>query len=100
MPELGHLAFDKGVSQLLYGTIDDGLIVVSRLEYTLSKGIERGLRTVTGSSSQSNSEDWVAFAHSEMSAWTRIVEYKPYKLGLPLVVIGIVDGRRDAESSV
>ena len=98
--ELGHFAFDKGISESLYGVIDDGLVVVPRLEYALSKGVERGLRTVARSSSQFDSEDWVTFTHSEMGARTRIVEYKSYEFGLSLVVVGVVDGRRDAESSV
>ena len=49
--KLGYLAFDEGVSQLLYGAIDDGLVGMARLKYSLSEGVERGLRTIARSSS-------------------------------------------------
>ena len=38
--ELYHLAFDERVSQLLYRSINDGLIRVFRLENPLTKGVE------------------------------------------------------------
>ena len=45
--ELQHLSFDKGVSQLLYGLVDDGLVQLSIFENMLAKGVKGGLRTVT-----------------------------------------------------
>ena len=48
--ELRYLAFDEGVSQLLYCSIDDELVRVSHFEYSLLKGIEGGLRTIARSS--------------------------------------------------
>ena len=42
----------------------------------------------------------MAFPHGEMGSWADIVEYKSYIFGLALVVIGVVDGRGDTESSV
>ena len=47
--ELQDLALDEGISQLLYGSIDDGLVGLPILEDTLAKGVERGLRTVARS---------------------------------------------------
>ena len=49
MSELGYLAFDKRVPQLLYCAIDDGLVRVSCFEHTLLKGVEGGLSAVAGS---------------------------------------------------
>ena len=100
MPELRYLAFDEGVSQLLYGSIDDELVRVSRFEYALPKGVEGGLRTIARSSAQFDGEDGVAFAHSEVGTRTGVIKYKPYKLGFSFIVVGIANGCRDAESSV
>ena len=61
VPELRNFAFDEGISQLLYGSVDDGLVSVSRFEYALSKGIKRGLRAVARSGTQFDSEDGVTF---------------------------------------
>ena len=49
--ELYHLSFDEGVSQLLYCLIDDGLVGLPGLEDVLTKGMERGLHTITRSCS-------------------------------------------------
>ena len=100
MSELGHLTFNEGISQLLHGLIDDGLVDVSRLEYTLSERVERGLRPIARSSSQLDGKDGVTFTHSEVGTRTGVVEYESYKFGLPFVIVSVVDGRRDTEPSV
>ena len=98
--ELGYFAFNEGVSQLLYGSIDDELVGVSRFEYAWSKGIEGGLRTIARSSTQSDGEDRVTLSHSEVGTRAGVVQYEPYKFGLSFVVIGVANGRRDAKSPV
>ena len=47
--KLQHLALDKGIPQLLYGSINDELVGLSRLEDALSKRVEWGLCAVAGS---------------------------------------------------
>ena len=100
MSELGHLAFNKRVSQLLYGTIDEGLVGVSHLEDPLSKRIEGGLRTVMRSSSQLDGEDGVTFSHGKVGSRTNIVDYESYEFGFPFVVVSVVDGCRDTEPPI
>ena len=93
VPKLRYLSFDKGISQLLYGSVDNRLIGVPRFEYALSKGIEGGLHTVARSSAQFDGENGVTFTHSEVGARTDVVEYESHKFCLPLIVVGVVDGR-------
>ena len=50
VPELQHFAFDEGISKLLYGAVDDGLIGLSGFEDALPERIEGRLRTVARSS--------------------------------------------------
>ena len=42
----------------------------------------------------------MSFTHGEMSPRTGVVEYESYILGLALVIVGVINRRRDAESSV
>jgi hypothetical protein len=42
----------------------------------------------------------VSFTHGEMSSGTSVVEYESHIFGLAFVIIGVVDGCRDTESSV
>ena len=98
--ELGYLAFDKGVPQLLYGLVNDELVGVSRFEYALSKGVEGGLRTVARLSAQLDGEYGVAFTHCEVSPRTGVVEYEPHKFSLSFIVVSVVNGCRDTEPSV
>ena len=42
----------------------------------------------------------MSFTHHEVGPRTCIVEYKPDVFGLPLVVVGVVDRRRDAEPPI
>ena len=98
--KLKHFTFDEGVSRLLYGSVDDGLIGLSGLEDTLSKGVEGGMHTVAGSCSQLDREHRVSLSHGKVSTWTSVVEDKPYIFGPALVVVGVVDGRHNAESPV
>ena len=98
--ELQHLAFDKGVPQLLYGSIDDELVRLSKLEDTLSKGIKRGLRTIVRPCTQFDREYWVSFTHGEVGARAGVVEYESYVLGFALVVVSVVNGHRDTKSPV
>ena len=98
--ELKNFAFDEGVPQLVHRSVNKELVGLSGLEDALSEGIEGGLRTITRSGPQLDCEHRVAFTHGEVGAWTGVVEYEPYIFGFTLVVVGIVDRRRDAESSV
>ena len=98
--ELQHLSFDEGVPQLLYGSVDDELVRLSELEDALSKGMKGGLRTLTRSCAQFNHEYWVSFTHGEVGARAGVVEYKAYVFGLALVVVSVINGRRDAKSSI
>jgi hypothetical protein len=100
MSELPHLTFNEGISHLLYRSIDDGLIRVSGLEHSLTKGVEGRLRTVARSCTKLDCEHRVTFPHGEVSVWAGVVEYEPYVLGLALVVVGIVNGCGDAKPPV
>ena len=98
--KLKNLAFDKGISQLLYGSVDDELVGLSGLKDALPKRMEGGLRTITRSCSQLDREHRMSFTHGEVGAWAAIVEYESDVFGFTLVVIGVVDGRHDTKSSV
>ena len=98
--KLKDFSLDEWISQLSYGSVDDGLIGLPRLEDTLSKGMEGGLRTVSRSRSQFDREHRVSFTHGEVGAWTTVVEYEPYVFGLALIVVGVVNRRREAETSI
>ena len=54
--------------------------------------IRRRLRLVLGRN--------MPFPHSKVRAWAGIVEYEPYIFGLALVIVGVVNGRGDAEPSI
>ena len=47
--ELQHFSFDEGIPQLLYSSVDDGLVWLSVFEDVLTEGVKGGLRTVTRS---------------------------------------------------
>ena len=98
--EVLYFAFNEGVTQLLYGAIDDELVRLPRLEDPLAKRIEGGLGAVTRSCAEFDREYGVSFTHGKVGAGTDVVEYEVYVFGLALVVIRIVDGRGDAESSI
>ena len=49
--KLLYFSFDEGVAQLLNGTVDDGLVGLSRLEDPLAKRIEGGLGAIARSCS-------------------------------------------------
>ena len=42
----------------------------------------------------------MSFTHGEMGLGASVVEYEPHIFGLAFVIIGVVDGCRDTESSV
>ena len=98
--ELQHLSFDEGVSQLLYGSIDDRLVWLSGLEDSLAERVERGLRTIARSCTQLDCEHRMSSTHSEECAWAGVVEYELHVFGLAFVIVGVVDGRGDTESSI
>ena len=98
--KLLYFSFDEGVTQLLYGAINDGLIGLSRFEDPLAKRIEGGLGPVAGSCAKFDREHGVSFAHGEVGARADIVEYEMYVFGLALVVVCVVDGRGNAKSPV
>ena len=62
--------------------------------------MKRGLHAITGSCTQLDREHWVTFAHGEVGSGTRVVEDESHVFGFALVVISIVDGRRDTEPPV
>jgi hypothetical protein len=70
------------------------------LEDALPKGMKGGLRTVAGSHSQFDREYWVTLAHGEVGPRASVVEYEVHIFGLALAVVSIVNGHRDAESTV
>ena len=98
--KLLHFSFDEGVTELLDGAVDDGLIRLARLEDPLAKRIEGGLGTIAGSCAKFDREYWVSAAHGKMSARADVVEYEVHVFGLALVIVRIVDGCRDAEPSI
>ena len=98
--ELQHLTFDKRVTQLLYGSVNDGLVWLSELEDSLAKGTEGGLRPITRPCAQLDCEYRVSFTHGKVCAWAGVVEYESYVFGLAFVIVSVVDGHGDAESSV
>ena len=98
--KLKDFAFNEGIPQLLHGSVDDGLIGLARLKDALPKGIERGVCAVARPCPQFDCEDWVSFTHGEVGAWAGVIEYEPYVFGFTLVVVGVVNGRRDTESPV
>ena len=98
--KLLHFPFDEGIAELLDGAIHNGLVRLTRLEDLLAKWIERGLSTIARSCAEFNCEHRVSDAHGEMSARTDVVEYKVDVFGLALVVVRVVDGCDDTESSV
>ena len=100
MSKLGHFSFNERISQLLYGSVDDGLIGMSGLKYALPKGIEGGLCTLARLCTQFDGEDGVTFTHSEVGSRAYVVEYESYKFGLPFVIVGVADGCRDTEPPV
>ena len=42
----------------------------------------------------------MSFTHGEVGSGTSVIEYEPYIFGLAFIIIGVINGRRDAESSV
>ena len=40
------------------------------------------------------------FTHSEVGSGASVVKYEPHVFGLALVIIGVVNGHRDTESSI
>ena len=98
--ELGYFAFNKGISQLLYSSINDALVGMPGFKDALSKGIEGRMRTVARSCPQFDRKYRVSFTHGEVGTWAGVVKYEPYILGPALVVVGVVDGCRDAESPI
>jgi hypothetical protein len=42
----------------------------------------------------------MSFTHGEVGVRAAIVEYEPHVFGFTLVVVGVVDGHCDAESSI
>ena len=71
--KLQRLAFDEGVPKLLYRSVNEELVRLSRLENALSKGVEWGLCTIAGSCAQFDREHRVSFAHGEMGAQASVV---------------------------
>ena len=98
--ELLHFSFDEGIAQLLYGAVNDGLIGLSRLEDPLAKRIERGLGAVARSCAEFDREYRVSFTHGKVGAGADVVEYEMYVLGFASVVVRVVNGRSEAQSSV
>ena len=84
----------------MHSLVDDRLIRLSVLKDALSKGVEGRLRTVARSCVQFDREHRVSFAHGEMGSGASVVEYEAHVFGFALVVVGVVNGRRDAELSV
>ena len=100
VPELQHFSLDEGVSQLLYGAVDNRLVGLSVLKNALSKGMKRGLRTIARSCSQLNREHRMSFTHGKVGPGARVVEYESHIFGLAFVIVSVVNWHRDAESSV
>ena len=98
--KLLYFSFDERVAKLLYGAIDDRLVRLSRLEDPLVKRIEGGLGAVARSCAEFDCEHGVSFSHGKMGAGADVIEYEVYVFGFALVVIRVVDGRRDAKPSV
>ena len=98
--ELLYFSFDERVAQLLHSAVDDELIGLSRLKDSLAKRVEGGLGAVARSCAKFDREHGVSFTHGEVGAGTDVVEYEVYVFGLALVVVCIVDGCADAESSI
>ena len=98
--KLKDFSFYEGIPQLLHGSVDDELVGLSGLEDALSKGIEGGMHTVARSCLQLDCKHRMSFTHGEVCAWAGVVEYESYVFGPTLVVVGIVDGCRNAELSV
>ena len=98
--ELLYLSFDKGVAQLMYSMVDDRLVGLPRLEDPLAKRVEGGLGAVARSCAKFDREYGVSFSHGEVGAGTDVVKHEVYIFGLALVIVCIVDGRGDAESSI
>jgi hypothetical protein len=98
--ELLYFSLDERVAKLLYGTIDDELVGLSRLKDPLAKRVEGSLGAVARSCMQFDCEYGMSFTHSEMGTRANVVEHEVYVFSLALVVIRIKDGRDDAESSI
>ena len=71
--KLKNFSFDKGIPQLLHGSVDDDLVWLSGFENALSKGVERRVRTVTRSCPQLDCEHRVSFTHGKVGARASIV---------------------------
>ena len=100
LTKLLYFSFDEGIAKLLDGAVNDELIGLSQFEDPLTERVERGLCAVARPCAKFDREHGVSFTHGEMGAGANVVEYEVYVFGLALVVIRIVDGRGDAESSV
>ena len=98
--KLLYFSFDERIAELLNGAINDWLVGLARLEDPLSERIERGLDTVARSCSKFDCEHRMSDAHGEVSTRTGIVEYEVDIFGLAFVVVCIVDGCGNTESSV
>jgi hypothetical protein len=93
--KLLYFSFNEGVAQLVYCTIDNLLVGLSRLENPLAKRIEGGLGAIARSRSKFDCEHRMSFTHGEVGAGADVVEYEVYVFGLALVVVRIPDGRSD-----
>ena len=100
LAKLLHFSFDEGIAELLDGAVDDELIRLPRFKDPLTERVERGLGAVARSRAKFDREYWVSFTHGKVGTGADIVEYEVYVFGLALIVIRIVDGRSDAESSI
>ena len=98
--ELLYLSFDEGVPQLSYGAVDYELVGLAELEETLPKRIEGGLHPVAGLCAQLDCEHRVSFTHGEVGTRASVVEYEPHVFGLAFIVVSVINGRCDTESSV
>ena len=98
--KLLYFSFDEGVAQLLYGVVDDALIGLSRFKDLLAKRIEGGLGAIARSCAKFDCEHRVSLTHGKVGVRADVVEYEVYVFGLASVVVRVVDGRSDAQSSV
>ena len=98
--ELLHFSLDEGVAELLYGAIDDELVGLSRLKDPLAKRIEGSLGAFARSRPEFDREYGVSFTHGKMGTGAAVVECKVHIFGFAFVVVRVVDGCGDAESSV
>ena len=84
----------------MQGSINQVLIGLSVLEDVLTKWMEWGLGTTSGSCSQLDGEDGMPSTHSEECSWVQVIQYELHVLGFPLVIVCVLNWSGNTESSI